>query len=413
MVDKNKIFKFIGIAILVCAVIVFCVYSLQKSDFSEKTASIPDQTLDLPDQTSVPPVQNSDINIAEGPFITALTENAVIISWQTDVDTIGKIEYGIDGNYSNVVTECEDGLAAVNKHHIVIINGLRPGTTYNYRTVCTEVKSLEKDNIMLGNTAIGADYSFTTHSTADDDYSFCFITDTHEYTKRITRPLSLVPQDYSFVVHGGDAFAQIQTTREINYALIEPCVETFAKFKPLYFVRGNHEYRGTYPDKLLEYLPTLTGEWYYSFRKGDSAYTVIDTGISVDDSDQRYGGLIQSTEYRHNQFNRAKEQFKSDEWTTAPMRIVFAHIPFMTNKENTDPVGGTQAWTDLMNDAGVKLVISGHRHIYRLDLPDEEKNYHHLIVGQNQIARVEIKDKAATVTTYEFDGEIVETFTVY
>jgi hypothetical protein len=91
--------------------------------------------------------------IKTGPFIQALSDNStstrdVTITWETTVDTTGKVEYGLDTSYGSS-TQYETGAT---KSHSINITGLTPDTSYHYRVV----------NKYNGNEVQSNDFTFST-----------------------------------------------------------------------------------------------------------------------------------------------------------------------------------------------------------------------------------------------------------
>jgi hypothetical protein len=91
--------------------------------------------------------------IKTGPFIQALSDNStstrnVTITWETTVDTLGKVEYGLDTSYgSNTPYE-----TSATKSHSIQLTGLTPETSYHYRVV----------NKYNNNEVQSNDYTFST-----------------------------------------------------------------------------------------------------------------------------------------------------------------------------------------------------------------------------------------------------------
>jgi hypothetical protein len=75
---------------------------------------------------------------------------------------------------------------------------------------------------------------------------------------------------------------------------------------------------------------------------------------------------------------------------------------------------GAEAWVETANAAGIDLVISGHRHRFSHTPPgpDVEHAYHLLVIGKDQIARVEaVADRLEVVVTAT-DGTTVHTLRI-
>ena len=64
--------------------------------------------------------------------ITNLTENSVSVSWITDVDVIGSVNYGIDTTLGVTALEDRIGAAKTSVHHVTL-KPLQPATTYYFK----------------------------------------------------------------------------------------------------------------------------------------------------------------------------------------------------------------------------------------------------------------------------------------
>lgn len=102
-----------------------------------------------------------DINppqILAGPYESIATVSGVTISWKTDEFSNSIVEYGIDENYGQTITE-----TTLQVTHQVTLSGLAPNTVYHYRVGCV-------DNFDNGPT-YSADFTFTTSSLAANEVS--------------------------------------------------------------------------------------------------------------------------------------------------------------------------------------------------------------------------------------------------
>ena len=92
---------------------------------------------------------------------------------------------------------------------------------------------------------------------------------------------------------------------------------------------------------------------------------------------------------------------------TAPFRVIAMHQPQWGWLE-----GGNAPWIALANEAGVDLVIAGHTHRFSYETPNAAHGYHLLVVGQDQLARVEATARELKVTVTGTDGSSVKTLVI-
>jgi len=110
-----------------------------------ETATTPPET--TPSDTTPPLI--SKLSVA------GYTGETATITWETDEDTTGQVEYGTSDAYGKVTAT--DG--ALTTNHSVELTGLQPNTNYHFR-----VKSTDGE----GNEAASGDQSFTTWAAGND-----------------------------------------------------------------------------------------------------------------------------------------------------------------------------------------------------------------------------------------------------
>jgi predicted phosphodiesterase len=91
----------------------------------------------------------------------------------------------------------------------------------------------------------------------------------------------------------------------------------------------------------------------------------------------------------------------------APFRVIAMHQPRWGWLAN-----GNEEWVALANAARVDLVIAGHNHKFSYTPPSAAQTYHLVVVGQDQVARVDASATVLTVTVTGTDGKVVQTVTI-
>jgi hypothetical protein len=133
---------------------------------------------------------------------------------------------------------------------------------------------------------------------------------------------------------------------------------------PVIFSRGNAECRGYLATELIKYIPTVTGQFYYSLDMGD--YTFVNLDTAEDDPDEamiawqgstvkKYGGRVT--------FNALKDEQLS--WLggiPAGKLVAASHMPLDTVRSKF----GYDFETPLKNKGAI-LYIGGHNDVYSLD----------------------------------------------
>ena len=132
--------------------------------------------------------------------------------------------------------------------------------------------------------------------------------------------------------------------------------------KPTIYARGNHEVRGSMSHELYRvsgYSHT-TGAYYRVQMPGIFAL-VLDAGEDKVDSHEEYGGTVDFATYRKEQTEWLRKIVKDREWEKYPVRMVFCHVPFAFYAVDTFESVYSE-WTELLDEMGISLVVSGHTH---------------------------------------------------
>jgi predicted phosphodiesterase len=349
--------------------------------------------------------------ITDGPYLVATGETTATIVWFTDTPSHAKVRYGSARDLSAVAEPQVDGLVPVGTRHVVHLSNLSPGTTYSYEVVATRVVKLKAYWPDKGLDVSAGPYQFTTFDRNSPSVSFSVITDTHEDVGLINRLNQAIDwESTNFLVHAGDAFHWIDTEEHIFRAWLRPTIAGLAHTKSLFFVRGNHELRGPFARQLSDYVPTTEGRFYYARDAGPVHLMVLDTGEDKPDDTNVYAELNLTVPYRAEELAWFREHVETTARVSeAPFRVILMHNPrwgWLTD--------GPDAWVETANAAGVDLVIAGHRHrfSYTPPGPDVDHSYHLLVVGKEQIARVDATATELEVVVTGLDGSVVHTLSI-
>ena len=349
--------------------------------------------------------------ILEGPYLMATGETTATIVWFTDTPSHAMVRYGYDGELSRISEPHVDGLAPVGTRHVVHLKDLSPGTTYFYEVIATRVVKLNAYWPEKGLDVQSGPFEFTTFDRDSPTVSFSVITDTHEDARLIDSLNSLIAWDSTdFLVHAGDAFHWLDTEEHIFRAFLRPITAGLNHTTSLVFVRGNHELRGPFARRLLDYVPTKEGRFYYTRDAGPVHLMVLDTGEDKPDDTNVYAELNRTVDYRADELVWFRDHVSTNARVAdAPFRVIVMHDPRWGWL-----VDGPDAWVETANAARVDLVIAGHQHrsSYTPPGPDVEHNYHLLVVGKEQIARVDATATELTVVVTELDGSVVQTLVI-
>jgi predicted phosphodiesterase len=354
--------------------------------------------------------------VTQGPYLVATGTTTATVVWLTDAPSHSLVRYargaGLTAAALSMSAEPErDGLVPVGLRHVVHLIGLEPGATYSYQVVSTRVVKLKAYWPDKGLSTESPVYSLTTLDPRKPTASFSVVTDTHEDVARIRSLNKLIDwKTTDFLVHTGDAFHWIDDEEHLFRNWLEPTIAALGQSTPLMYARGNHELRGAFARQLFDYIPTVEGRFYYARDAGPVHLMVLDTGEDKPDDTNVYAKLNRTAPYRAAELAWLRDHVTSDPRVkSAPFRVIAMHQPRWGWLAD-----GNEAWIQTANDAGVDLVIAGHTHkfSYTAPGPGVPHKYHLLVVGQDQVARVDATATELNVVVTSTDGKIVHTLTI-
>jgi len=352
--------------------------------------------------------------ITHGPYLVATGGRTATIVWMTDTPSHSKVKFakgaGLAAAALTEIVEPErDGLVPVATRHAITLTGLEPGATYSYQVVSTRVVALKAYWPDKGLSVEGTVAQFTTLDPRKPSVSFSFVTDTHEDVARIRALGKIIDwKTTEFLVHGGDAFHWLDTEDQLFRLWLDPTIAQLGGSTPLMYARGNHEMRGPFARQLFDYVPAPEGRFYYARDAGPVHLIVLDTGEDKPDDTNVYALLNKTSSYRAGELAWLREHVRTDpRVASAPFRVIAMHQPRWGWLAN-----GNAEWIALAGDARVDLVIAGHNHKFSYTAPTDAQKYHLLVVGQDQVARLDATATALTVVVTGTDGKVVHTVTI-
>ena len=161
-----------------------------------------------------------------------------------------------------------------------------------------------------------------------------------------------------FVAFNGDMSSSVENEEQLFTDYIDASVALFASGTPILFNRGNHETRGVWSDRLIDYFPTRSGEFYGIYRYGDVCLLVLDCGEDKPDSDIRYYGLGDWDAYRQREAAWLKEVVRSEEFRTAEGQAKAAGVCKLLGLDGIVAIGGdgTFRGAQELSKCGVSVV---------------------------------------------------------
>lgn len=359
--------------------------------------------------------------ITHGPYLQHLTETGVTIHWTTNKNAISWVELAPDDQTHFYQKErpkyysADYGFKDVSTVHAVRLNNLSPGTTYRYRICSQEVLSHEGTKVFYGIIAATDVYRVkplkftTTDQTKENNISFVMVNDIHGNNDLLENLLAKGDyQSTDFIFFNGDMVSDMQSEDQLFSGFMDTAIKLFAKEKPMYYARGNHETRGNFANAYPVYFTSPSGKLYYILRRGPVCFVVMDCGEDKPDSDIEYTGIVAFDQYRDKETAWLKEALKSTEFATAPFKVAIVHMPPFGGWHGEEEVAAK--FVPLLNEAKVDVMLCGHLHKYVHQQPGNGVNFPVIVNSNNTVVRAEADAASFNLKIINEKGEQVDVF---
>ena len=305
--------------------------------------------LALPARAADPP----DLYIA--PYLQHVTPHSITVMWETRNPSVGKVEFGRNGNFSRSAAE-----SAPAKIHEVYLTGLEPGTTYDYRV------RYGKDLLSPASftTAPPSGARFWRFVVYGDNRSN---PDTH--ARNVEQIMKLKP---GIVLNSGDLVARGKVYEQWKPQYFDP-LRGLAEYVPIYPCLGNHEQNAEHYYNYMS-LPDENNEVYYSFDYANAH--IISLNSNARDAPFKLGEAQTEWLIKDLEANQDKE------WI-----IAFFHHPLFRCHPTRGITSQRWVWQPIFDTYGVDLVVNGHDHYYQRTYAvgnytgKPRRGVHHLISG--------------------------------
>lgn len=355
-------------------------------------------------------------------YLQAAEIDEMTIRWITNFNCYSWVEYGESAdNLPLKAHRVNDGLVDANDtiHHITLKN-LQPGKTYYYRAVSKKIAEFITGKVKFGDTFQDKVYSFTTpkENKHISSASFLVFNDIHDRPESFDMLMKYKgPGKKDFVFLNGDMFNSVKTEDQIAQNLLIPLSNNFATETPFIYGRGNHEDRGPLARQLGNYFDGRENKFYYSFQYGPLYVIVLDSGEDKADSELVYGGINDFDDYRLAQRGWLLKEVQKKEFKDARFKVVFNHIPlyYTPHKDAHGSANCRQNWGDILNKAGISLMISGHTHIHKIHQPAAGLNNYPIVIGggpqdgRRTIIEVNVNQHQLNLKMTDDSGKVVGT----
>ena len=318
------------------------------------------------------------VRIAEGPWLQQVGDRGFTVVWTTNVPAAAWVEVAPDDTTHFYAAErpryyeTHLGRRKTGTLHRVRVDGLEPGTRYRYRIMQQALLCDEGNRRMILGEGYGSDilkhapYPAATTDPQCGELEFWMVNDIHGRDSVFRRLIGAAPERKpDFVCLNGDLLNSIESSQALFDGLLRSASELLAPAGiPLVVTRGNHDGRGSYAPHWLDLFPTPTNESYYLFRQGPVCFLVLDGCEDKPDSDIRYYGLAASDSYREQEARWLEQAVASEEFRSAPYRIVLLHMPPNTDRGWHGEREVERLFLPILDRAGIDAMLCGHYHRY-------------------------------------------------
>jgi len=275
------------------------------------------------------------------------------VVWATSAKGSGCVKYTYNGEEKTIWDESAGIIKTDDTVHSVLVPKEELQGN-KYKVVSQYVGYKFGYNAGRGKTIESKEYSFG-GIPKDDGIKFLSISDIHYMEKEMKKSLEYFADEKpDFVVMLGDITSTLETKSQFTDYFLKDAAYLSKSEIPIVYTRGNHETRGEFGAELIDYLPTETDNFYYTFDFGSLGAIVLDSGEDKEDSHPEYDGLVNFEEYREKEYNWLTSLEKS-EFENSRYKLVFSHDPIISDYFGKD-------WTKPLKDLEMDLIIGGHHH---------------------------------------------------
>ncbi len=349
--------------------------------------------------------------ITHGPFLQAPSATGITISWATSRKCVSRVEYRPESSsqwLTNIPSQHGLVDADVTVHNVAL-TGLEPGSAFRYRAVSREIVEFKPYQVTYGATVTSPEHRFTTLDPRKPTTAFVVLNDRHEKTGPLAASLASVAwTNVCLAFLNGDMVGSVNTEPQLYRCVVDPCVQGFATHIPLVYVRGNHDTRGSFARRLLDYFPTDSGRYYYTLQDGPVIFLVLDGGEDKADDSSEYSGLVDFEPYLRRQVEWLARQIEEPAFQRAPFRVCLMHIP---PGSKHDPKFIRPKWlhdnvVPLLNRGKVDLLICGHTHKYDIQPAGHDGlAFPRITSGTEMVIRCDATPDQIRITATDLSGQ--------
>lgn len=195
---------------------------------------------------------------------------------------------------------------------------------------------------------------------ASDGLQYYALSDVHEAVGAAAA--AACGEDADFIVLIGDMVSMVETEADAQLANDLAYAITGGEI-PVIYARGNHEIKGEQAENLYKYVGSRDQGFSYWVSLGDQVFgVVLDIGEDHEDDWWEYYGTAQFDLYRAEQTRMLEELLEQGDYARYDYRMAICHIPIVHVNKHGYFEETKNTWTELLNEMGADISLSGHEH---------------------------------------------------
>jgi acid phosphatase type 7 len=389
----------------------------------------------------------ADFKVLSPPVIQNPTENSFSVSWRVGGKATGWVEWGTIPELGHRVRPAHHGLMGMSDYSLSArVTDLPEGADIFYRVVTMPIHYNNAYSIEKGAPIVGETRRLRLPRASAKTCSLVMVNDTHDHTGTVAALARRVNEiDPDVLIWNGDACDTFDHPEQVARICLspgqhdtDPAAGGWASTRPLFFTLGNHDARGASARSMPEALtpwpdsptdpnglvttPVSGGRYCFAKRIGPVALICLDTGEDKPDARDVWGGMAAYEPYREAQKTWLIEALKRPEIASAPYLLTICHIPLRGLPEQNDGMGetgyagysgfGQRLWMSSLIEAGCQMILSGHTHRHRIDIPDEQYPLYQVVGGgpkeeQARLVRIQADHERLRVMVEDLEKQVV------
>ena len=331
-----------------------------------------------------------------GPWLTNPGVSSMTVSYQSRCNCGAAVEYREKGTEEwkrkwQLVYGLVDYAHDV---HSIHLDGLKPGTTYEYRFVCAS----DRYQTAYADAVIGREiWEFKTLDAARRDFKVFVTTDVHGSTRynldyQYERSGA---KDADFYIFLGDNVedSMAQADFYVTSGWLDYAVALWGKYKPTVALRGNHDCWGfDAVNAWARWYQRPDYKSYYTVRQGNALFIVLDVPFPYHHTQANKEGPEQ---YLAEEYEWLKALKSTPEWKETKWRIALNHYgtrcasAFVDGWYTRDRFGAVLNGDD--GSEPIDLLLCGDAHFYIRNLANSKEYVHNSKYDRPR--RVKVKGK--------------------